>query len=81
MANNCLRSESVITSLGAGGHTKVCALPHEFAPLALQNKKVVYELFFRTSTATLMEVASNPMRGDSEMQNPATVALENSVGP
>jgi hypothetical protein len=40
----------------------VFTLPHEFAPLALQNKKVVYDLMFRTSAETLIEVARNPER-------------------
>jgi predicted Zn-ribbon and HTH transcriptional regulator len=40
----------------------VFTLPHEFAPLALQNKKVVYDLLFRTSAETLIEVARNPER-------------------
>jgi Transposase zinc-binding domain/Putative transposase len=38
----------------------VFTLPHELAPLALQNKKVVYDLLFRVSAATLLEIASNP---------------------
>jgi hypothetical protein len=38
----------------------VFTLPHELAPLALQNKRVVYDLLFRASAATLMEVARNP---------------------
>jgi hypothetical protein len=38
----------------------VFTLPHELAPLALQNKKVVYDLLFRASAATLSEVAHNP---------------------
>jgi Putative transposase/Transposase zinc-binding domain len=37
----------------------VFTLPHELAPLALQNKRVVYDLLFRTSAATLIEVARN----------------------
>lgn len=40
----------------------VFTLPHELAPLALQNKSVVYDLLFRTSAATLIEVARNPDR-------------------
>src|SRR3954465_5010334 len=40
----------------------VFTLPHELAPLALQNKKVVYDLLFRTSAETLIEVARNPER-------------------
>ena len=31
----------------------VFTLPHELAPLALQNKKVIYGLLFRTSAETL----------------------------
>ena len=38
----------------------VFTLPHELAPLALQNKKVVYDLLFKISAATLMKVAANP---------------------
>lgn len=38
----------------------VFTLPHLLAPLALRNKKVVYDLLFRTSAATLIAVARNP---------------------
>lgn len=38
----------------------VFTLPHELAPLALQNKKLVYDILFRTSAETLIEVARNP---------------------
>jgi predicted Zn-ribbon and HTH transcriptional regulator len=38
----------------------VFTLPREPAPLALQNKKVVYDLLFRTSAETLLEVARDP---------------------
>jgi hypothetical protein len=38
----------------------VFTLPHELAPLALQNKKVVYGLLFRASAETLLEVARDP---------------------
>ena len=38
----------------------VFTLPHELSWLALQNKKVVYDLLFRTSAATLLEVAADP---------------------
>lgn len=40
----------------------VFTLPHELAPLALQNKKVVYDLLFRTSAETLLQVARDPKR-------------------
>ena len=38
----------------------VFTLPRLLVPLALRNKKVVYDLLFRTSAATLLEVARNP---------------------
>jgi hypothetical protein len=38
----------------------VFTLPRQLAPLALQNKKVVYDLLFRTSAETLFEVARDP---------------------
>jgi hypothetical protein len=40
----------------------VFTLPHELAPLALQNKKVVYDLLFRASAETLLQVARDPKR-------------------
>ncbi len=39
----------------------------ELAPLALQNKKVVYDLLFHTSAATLLEVARDPKHLDAEI--------------
>ena len=38
----------------------VFTLPHELAPLALQNKRVVYDLLFRSSAETLLEIARDP---------------------
>jgi Putative transposase/Transposase zinc-binding domain len=38
----------------------VFTLPGRLAPLVLQNKKVLYDLLFRTSAETLLEVARNP---------------------
>jgi predicted RNA-binding Zn-ribbon protein involved in translation (DUF1610 family) len=38
----------------------VFTLPHELAPLALANKKVVYKLLFRCTAETLMEFARDP---------------------
>jgi hypothetical protein len=38
----------------------VFTLPHQFAPLALQNKKLVYDLLFRTSSESLPEIARDP---------------------
>ena len=45
----------------------VFTLPHELAPLALQNKKIVYDLLFRASAQTLLEVARNPERLGAEL--------------
>jgi hypothetical protein len=45
----------------------VFTLPHELGPLTLQNKKVVYDLLFRTSAETLLEVARNPRRLGAEI--------------
>jgi hypothetical protein len=38
----------------------VFTLPGRLAPLVLQNKKVIYDLLFRSSAETLLEVARNP---------------------
>ncbi len=40
----------------------VFSVPHLLAPLALQNKKLIYGLLFRTSADTLLEVARNRQR-------------------
>jgi len=48
------------------GHI-VFTLPHELAPLALQNKKVVYGLLFQTSAEALLEVARNPRHLGAEI--------------
>jgi len=45
----------------------VFTLPHELSWLALQNKAVVYDLLFRTSTATLLEVARDPKHLGAEI--------------
>jgi hypothetical protein len=45
----------------------VFTLPHELAPLALQNKKLVYDLLFRASAETLLEVARTPRRLGAEI--------------
>ncbi len=37
----------------------VFTLPHELSALALQNKRLPYDLLFRASAATLLEVARN----------------------
>jgi hypothetical protein len=38
----------------------VFTLPHELSSLVLQNKRLLYDLLFRTSAATLLEVARTP---------------------
>ena len=38
----------------------VFTIPHELSWLALQNKKVVYDLLLRSSAATLLEIAADP---------------------
>src|ERR1700674_5884006 len=45
----------------------VFTLPRHLAPLALQNKKVVYDLLFRTSAETLLEVARDPQHLGAEI--------------
>src|SRR5690349_24751234 len=45
----------------------VFTLPRHLAPLVLQNKKVVYDLLFRTSAETLLEVARDPQHLGAEI--------------
>jgi hypothetical protein len=45
----------------------VFTLPHELAPLALYNKKLLYGLLFRTSAATLLEIAADPKHLGAEI--------------
>src|ERR1039458_8784357 len=45
----------------------VFTLPQQLAPLALQNKKIIYDLLLRTSAETLPEVARNPRRLGAEI--------------
>jgi len=45
----------------------VFTLPRELAPLALQNKKVIYDLLFRASAETLLEVARDPKHLGAEI--------------
>jgi len=45
----------------------VFTLPHRLVPLLLQNKKIFYDLLFRTSAETLLEVARNPKRLGAEI--------------
>jgi hypothetical protein len=45
----------------------VFTLPRELAPLVLQNRKAVYDLLFRASAETLMEVARDPRHLGTEI--------------
>src|SRR5580693_8461809 len=45
----------------------VFTLPHQLAPLALQNKEVIYGLLFRCSAQTLLEIAADPKRLGAEI--------------
>src|SRR5277367_996825 len=45
----------------------VFTLPRHLAPLVLQNKKVIYDLLFRTSAETLLEVAHDPQHLGAEI--------------
>jgi hypothetical protein len=45
----------------------VFTLPRPLAPLALQNKKIVYDLLFRTSAETLLEIARDPRHLGAEI--------------
>src|SRR3954464_4425611 len=45
----------------------VFTLPHQLAPLALQNKKMIYGLLFRCSADTLIEIAADPQHLGAEI--------------
>src|SRR4030081_1641489 len=45
----------------------VFTLPRELAPLALQNKRLIYNLLFRASAATLLEIARDPRHLGAEI--------------
>jgi hypothetical protein len=45
----------------------VFTLPHQLSRLALSNKKVVYDLLFRASAATLLEIAAEPKHLGAEI--------------
>lgn len=45
----------------------VFTIPHELSWLALHNKRVVYDLLFRSSAATLLEIAADPKRLGAEI--------------
>ena len=45
----------------------VFTLPQELAPLALQNKRLIYNLLFHSSAETLLEVARDPRHLGAEI--------------
>ena len=45
----------------------VFTLPRQLAPVVLQNKKVIYDLLFRASAETLLEVAHDPRHLGAEI--------------
>jgi len=45
----------------------VFTVPHQLSQLMLQNKRVLYELLFRSVAATLLEVAANPKHLGAEI--------------
>ena len=45
----------------------VFTVPHQLSELMLQNKRVLYELLFRSVAAALLEVAANPKRLGAEI--------------
>jgi hypothetical protein len=45
----------------------VFTLPHQLAPLAFHNKKILYALLFRASSATLLEIAADPKHLGAEV--------------
>src|SRR5437899_7129501 len=45
----------------------VFTLPRELAPLALQNKKLIYNLLFHASAETLLEIARDPRHLGAEI--------------
>src|SRR6202795_4185847 len=64
------RSLARSTSPGAAPNAlRPCGLhaSSSFGPLVLQNKKVIYDLLFRTSAETLLEVARDPRHLGAEL--------------
>jgi hypothetical protein len=45
----------------------VFTLPHQLSPLALANKRTLYDLLFRASSATLLEIAADPKHLGAEI--------------
>jgi hypothetical protein len=45
----------------------VFTLPHQLAPLVFHNKRILYDLLFKTSAATLLEIAADPQHLGAEI--------------
>jgi hypothetical protein len=43
-------------------------LPHELSTLVLQNKRLLYDLLFRASAATMLEVARDPKHFGADIE-------------
>jgi len=53
--------------LAVGYFHVVFTLPHQLSPLMLQNKKLLYDLLFRASAETLLEIALDPKHLGAEI--------------
>jgi predicted nucleic acid-binding Zn ribbon protein len=53
--------------LAIGYFHVVFTLPHQLSPLMLQNKKLLYDLLFRASAETLLEIALDPKHLGAEI--------------
>ena len=53
--------------LPAGYYHLVFSVPHTLVPLMWQNKRVLFQLLFETSAATLLEVAADPKHLGAEI--------------
>jgi hypothetical protein len=53
--------------LAVGYFHLVFTLPHQLSTLALQNKRVLYDLLFRASAETLLQVAADPRHLGAEV--------------
>jgi len=68
-------SRSVAANFSDAVRARVFTFPRQLAPLTLQNKKVVYDLLFRTSAETLLEVARDPKHLGAEIGFFSVLAL------
>ena len=75
--------------LNVGYFHVVFTLPEELSELTLRNQKVIYQLLFRTSAASLLEVAADPRHLGAQIQSkrealvrpkPAIVVTDRQLG-